>query len=99
MSALRVERRIRDDVSRYESIALSLVEMHGHGRGSPVEGFPPADSPLGLATFFDMLYLRYDERYVTSAPDLAGVTRRLEWDPALPAMQAATADYPVRTAD
>jgi hypothetical protein len=32
-----------------------------------------------LERFFETLYLRYDERYVYSAPDLKSVTRRREW--------------------
>ncbi|MDE0207503.1 MAG: hypothetical protein OXP66_15935, partial [Candidatus Tectomicrobia bacterium] len=38
-----------------------------------------------LEGFFDALYLRYDERYVYSAPDLKATTRRLAWDQESPA--------------
>jgi hypothetical protein len=83
-------RGIRDDVSRYEAVALAMVEMADARLGTVVEGFPPADSPIRLEQFFKTLYLRYDERYVTSAPDLAGVTRRLEWAPDSPAFDLAS---------
>lgn len=72
-------RGIRDDVSRYEAIGFGLVEMHGSEKGQLLESFPPVDSPLNLASYFDALYARYDERFLVSAPDLAKVTRRLAW--------------------
>jgi hypothetical protein len=92
-------RGIRDDVSRYESIGFALVEMHGASRSDLLDSFPDADSPLNVLRFFDTLYLRYDERFVTSAPDLASITRRVEWDPESWGLQSAKFDYPVRTAD
>ena len=78
-------RGIRDDVSRYEAVSLLLVEMADAVAGSLVAGYPPPGSPLRLDEFFSTLFLRYDERYVYSAPDLKRITRRLEWDPASPA--------------
>lgn len=72
-------RGIRDDVSRYESIALGLVDMEQSARGALVAAYPSDESPLHVERFFSTLYLRYDERFVTSAPDIASVTRRAEW--------------------
>jgi hypothetical protein len=92
-------RGIRDDVSRYESIGFALVEMHGDAKSAPLTSFPDADSPLNLLRFFDTLYLRYDERFVTSAPDLASITRRVEWDPASSGVRAINFDYPARVGD
>ena len=43
------------------------------------ERYPKNESALSIKRFFDTLYLRYDERYVYSAPDLKAVTRRREW--------------------
>jgi hypothetical protein len=81
-SALRElagRRGIRDDVSRYEAVALTMVEL-GEGRaGDTFPNFPALDSPLRLEQFFQMLYLRYEERYVFGAPDLKSVTKRIEW--------------------
>ena len=91
-------RGIRDDVSRYESIGFALVEMHGPSRSTLLGTFPVQDSPLNLSNFFSALYLRYDERFVTSAPDLARATRRLEWDLASPALSEIRLDYPARVA-
>ncbi len=92
-------RGIRDDISRYEAIGFGLVEMHGPRRNRLLDSFPEADSPLELGGFFDTLYARYDERFVVSAPDLARVTRRLEWDPASPAFGGPPMDYTARTAE
>jgi hypothetical protein len=79
-------RGIRDDVSRYEAVAMALVESNTAAPGTLLEGFPPQDSPLRLEQFFQALYLRYDERYVYAAPDLKSITRRREWSEASPAL-------------
>jgi hypothetical protein len=90
-------RGIRNDISRYEAIGFGLVEMHGQTRSDLFATFPHSASPLNLRGFFDTLYLRYDERFVTSAPDLARRTRRLEWDLSSPALQLPGIDYQLRT--
>jgi hypothetical protein len=92
-------RGIRNDVSRYESIGFALVEMHGANRNTLLNTFPVEESPLNLTNFFSTIYLRYDERFVTSAPDLARTTRRLEWDRESPGIQGITLDYPARVAE
>lgn len=79
-------RGIRDDASRYEAVAMALVESNVLGPGTLLEHFPPDDSPLRIEQFFDALYLRYDERYVYAAPDLKSVTRRREWAQGSPAL-------------
>ena len=77
-------RSIRNDIARYESVALALVDSADEpGRISP--DFPPPDSGIRIEDFFSTLYARYDERFVVSAPVLAKVTRRLEWAPSSPA--------------
>lgn len=91
-------RGIRDDVSGYEAIGFGLVEMHGPQRNALLDSFPDKDSPLDMAVFFDTLYARYDERFVVSAPDLARVTRRLEWAADSPALDALPMDYAPRMA-
>jgi hypothetical protein len=58
------------------------------------------DSPLRIERFFEALYLRYDERYVYSAPDLKAVTRRREWSPDSPLFdKARAATLPETTLD
>lgn len=91
-------RGLRDDVSRYEAIGFGLVEMAGPSKNSLFKSFPGEESPLHLERFFATLYLRYDERFVISAPDLARKTRRAEWDAASPVREIAGLDYPMRTA-
>jgi hypothetical protein len=78
-------RGIRNDGSRYESVALALIETVGTDAGTILAGFPPQDSPLRLEQFFQTLYLRYEERYLYGAPELKAITQRLAWSPASPA--------------
>jgi hypothetical protein len=78
---LTARRGIRNDISRYEAIALAMIDMAGMEVGALLSTFPPRESPLRLEQFFNALYLRYDERYVYSAPLLKGVTERLQWSP------------------
>jgi hypothetical protein len=89
---------IRNDVSRYEAIGLCMVEMDSGVRGSLLADYPDEQSPLRFEQFLETLYLRYDERFVTSAPDLASRTRRLEWSPDSPAFSDLTFEYQPRIA-
>jgi len=73
-------RSIRDDVSRYEAVALGLVDTAETATPGRISGdFPPQESPIRLERFFATLYARYDERFVFSAPVLAKGTRRIAW--------------------
>jgi hypothetical protein len=90
---------IRDDITRYESMALALVESSADRLGELFGGYPLETSPLNLQGFFDRLYVQYDERYVYGAPLLSPTTRREEWSPGSPAFTAVQADYRVRMAD
>ena len=81
LSAMSGRFGIRDDPSGYESIAMAMVEVQPGRSGDLVAGFPPSGSHIHFDRFFDKLYRRYDERYVVSAPQLAPITRRLEWSP------------------
>ena len=90
---------LRDDVSRYESIALALVETVQPGVGDLNLDFPPADSPVRFDSFFSTLYQRYDERFVVSAPQLMHTTQRHEWSSDSPSFQSeivADLDYQIR---
>jgi hypothetical protein len=94
-------RGIRNDVSRYEGIALALVDSNSSTPGSILTNFPKPDSPLRIEQFFDTLYLRYDERYVYAAPDLKHTTRRIEWPRQSPALVFPEAserlkEFPIR---
>lgn len=76
---------VRDDVSRYESVCLALVDTSAEMRGTICESFPAASSLIRFDRFFDTLYRVYDLRYVYTAPALRGQTERLCWDAASPA--------------
>lgn len=84
LSQLTQRRGIRNDVSRYEAVALGLVESNQRRPGALLEEFPPSDSPLRLERFFGALFRHYDERYVFSASDLKKLTQRIEWSPSSP---------------
>ncbi|MDA9505436.1 hypothetical protein XI09_12265 [Bradyrhizobium sp. CCBAU 11386] len=79
-------RGLRDEISRYEAMAMALIEPRGSEAGDVVSSFPPNESPLHLSQFFATLYRRYEERFVLGAPLLAdrGITTRLDWDPDSP---------------
>lgn len=90
---------IRNDLSRYEAIAMGLVEMEKSTRGALLKSYPYEDSPLRFEKFFQHLYFKYDERFVVSAPKLAnavGGTRRIEWSPESPAFKELSPDYSPR---
>ena len=85
--------------SRYEAVALAMIDMREDGIGRLLPDFPPPGSPVRIERFFETLYLRYDERYVYSAPDLKSKTRRIEWSPDSPAFESdvsPTLDYEIR---
>ena len=99
LTELTGRRGVRDDTSRYEAVSLAMIGMQGDDLGQPLPVFPPSNSPLRLERFFEVLYTRYDERYVYSAPDLKSTTRRLEWSsesPALTSDMGSELDYEVR---
>ena len=101
LGALTGRRGIREDTSRYEAVSLAMIDMREDSIGRLLPGFPPPDSPVRIERFFETLYLRYDERYVYSAPDLKSKTRRIEWSPESPALESdisSTLDYEIRLA-
>ena len=101
LAAMAGRTGIRDDPSRYEAIAMALVDMSGTEAGDLIAEFPPDDSTVHFGPFFRTMYRRYDERYVVSAPSLARRTRRLEWSldsPAFDAPPFRELDYEFRVA-
>lgn len=75
----------RDDVraasTRYEAVAMPLVDPDPPSVGELYQGFPPQSSPLSLDGFFATIYDQYDRRFIFAAPSLATTTKRLEWAP------------------
>ena len=71
---------IRNHASRYEAVALALVDTTTTAnRGKLLTDYPPPESALSFVQFFPSLYRAYDLRFVYAAPALKGVTQRLEW--------------------
>lgn len=79
MARLTSRKDLRNEVSKYESIALVLVETASANRGAVNARFPTVQSPLRFDGFFASLYNTYDLRFVYAAKSLQRLTRRLEW--------------------
>ena len=100
LGALTGRDGIRSDPSRYEAIALAMVDVQGAQAGGVLDSFPASTSALRPERFFGALYRQYDERNVVSAPDLAARHRRIAWSadsPALTIERPEHLDYDVRT--
>ncbi len=82
---------LRNDVSRYEAVAIALVHPRGDHIAEVVGDFPLASSPLAFDRFFEKLYQIYDQRFVYTAPALEPRTRRLERDSESPILEMASA--------
>jgi hypothetical protein len=82
----RLTRRegLRNEVSKYEAVALALACADTPSVGEWIPGYPQRGSPLLFSDFFDRMYREYDLRFVYSAPALAHATRRLGWGPDSP---------------
>jgi hypothetical protein len=89
MARLTGRTDIRNQVSRYEAVALALVVPSGQTMGEILGLYPELHSPLHFGRFFESLYRSYDLRFVYSAPALAGQTRRREWSSDSPILAAA----------
>ena len=91
MSRLTNRMDLRNDVSRYEAVAIALVHPRGISMADVVGDFPLATSPVAFGRFFEKLYASYELRFVYSAPALESRTRRLVWDVNSPAIEMAMA--------
>jgi hypothetical protein len=92
MARLTGRKDLRNDLSRYEAIAMLVVEGSDRGLGNVLADAPEPDSPLRFETFFNALYRAYDLRYTLGAPDLRSITRRLEWAADSPALSKISCD-------
>jgi len=77
---------VRNDLTRYEAVALLLVEPVPPRLGHILAGFPTEDSPLRYGAFFSDLYRTYDLRYPFRNPKIRKA-ERVSWDPASPAFE------------
>lgn len=88
---------VRSETTKYEAVALALVNPYPPQVGEIVDTFPPENSPLLFDDFFDKLYAQYDQRFIYAAPRLEPITRRLLWAPESPALnENRTLEYDAR---
>lgn len=78
-------RLVRDEISRYEAVAIGLAVPHPPEAGSLLADFPSADSPLHVVRFFETLYATYDIRFPYVAASVSNL-RRFEWTSDSPAL-------------
>jgi hypothetical protein len=103
LSEMTSRQGIRDEISRYEAMAIVLVEPRGADAGAIFPDFPPPGSALHHERFFQTLYQRYEERFAYGAPllaerNVAATTARFEWDPESPALHGRELNYTPRVA-
>jgi len=85
---------VRAESSKYEAIALALVNTEKAKVGQILTMYPVESSPLHFSRFFETIYREYDQRFVYAAPKLKRVTTRTVWDPGSPIMSdARIAEY------
>ncbi|MBI4582123.1 MAG: hypothetical protein HY718_20675 [Planctomycetes bacterium] len=87
LSGLAGRGGIRNEISKYEAVALTLVNVDSDCIGEVMEDYPPADSPLRLEALIPRIYKLYDLRFVYQAPDLRLQTGRRGWHEDSPALQ------------
>jgi hypothetical protein len=80
MARLADREDVRAESTKYEAVALTIVEPGPARMGEIITTFPPQESPLRLQDFFEKLYEQYDQRFVYAAPALETTTRRVVWD-------------------
>jgi hypothetical protein len=91
---------LRDDATRYEAVALLLVDPSNDTRGTVLTVFPNAESVLSFDRFFETLYRQFDLRFVYGAPSLRFHTERKFWHVDSPAlMDLRTKEFQVRITD
>ncbi len=87
---------IRDDPSRYEACALTLVEHGaGHHEGTLNADYPPPGSLLDYNRMFERMYAVYDHRFVNSTTALRRTTERRVWHRDSPLLAEAGVDWGV----
>jgi hypothetical protein len=87
LSRLAGRSDVRNDVTKYEAVALVLASPEKSSLGDILEAYPPPNSPLLIQGFFDRIFRQYEQRFIFAAPGLEPTTRRLEWDPSSPVLE------------
>ena len=92
LSEMTGRRFVRNDLTRYEAVALVLVENEEPQEvGSVNTSFPQPDSPLGIESLFPRLLEVYDLRFPLRAERLA-VVRRVTWGADSPLFEQLSQD-------
>ena len=78
LSEMVGRRFVRNDFTRYESVALVMVENDPASLGRINDEFPVAESSVRLELFFSRLFDVYDFRFPFRAENLP-IARRVEW--------------------
>ena len=100
LSGLAGRDSIRNDVSKYEAVALTLVEVGEKKIGQVFSPYPERGSALSVEGLFPRIYQQYDLRFVYQAPDLESLTKRRGWSTDSPALKDWSAEeYEPRTTD
>lgn len=68
MTRLAGRNDVRDVTTKYEAVALALVDPRPATAGNLIDNFPPERSLLDFRVFFDRLYQQYDQRFIYAAP-------------------------------
>jgi hypothetical protein len=79
-------RFVRNDFTRYEAVALAMVEGRDAIAGTVRADFPAPDSTLRIERFFRVLFETYDLRYPLRAGHVA-IAQRTEWAPDSPLLK------------
>lgn len=87
LTSLTGRRMVRDDPTRYESLAMAMVSPNPENAGTPLDHYPEPSSPLRVERFFETLLSTYDLRYPYMAASLPGLRRR-EWSRNSPIFRA-----------
>jgi len=79
LSRMTNRKDLRDEISRYEAMAMTIVEVEAPA-GRIYPAFPTPESALNSKHFFHTLYKRYDERFVLAAASIPHLKRKC-WEP------------------
>jgi hypothetical protein len=88
LTGLAGRRLVRNDQTRYEAVAVALVETGSNVVGDLFHGYPDPQSPLAFERFFSTLYRAYDLRYPYMLGGAANRVERRQWVPDSPALAA-----------
>ena len=80
-------RLVRDDLTRYEAVAIAIIEMAPARIGQILENVPRSEAALHPSTFLPSLLSTYDLRYPYFAASVGSLERKV-WHRESPAFEA-----------